>query len=164
MNLSYISAEAWKTFEERYPNAYHFLLRETLKEELRVLENEAKINLNPQRRAWVENRLQELRWADPEYMPEVPKDIKERALALVKELVYTKFAFAGSSSANQEALDDLDDWITLSPDWDLNVCGFGAKYICASVYPVVNGNTQTLKGHGIFREELERIDDTSFRS
>jgi hypothetical protein len=45
-----------------------------------------------------------------------------------------------------EVLADWDYWYGISEDWDLNIWGGFGNRLHATIYPVVNGNTDSTKG------------------
>jgi hypothetical protein len=62
MDMRYITAAAFAEMARRWPGAVNFLVHESLIEEKRQLTQEVKIpHLDPRRRSWIKQRLEELK-------------------------------------------------------------------------------------------------------
>lgn len=63
MNFMYLTDDDLETLRQKYPSAYYFLLHQTLLKEREILRIELTGKFtNPQRKAWIMNRLWELDW------------------------------------------------------------------------------------------------------
>lgn len=61
MDSQYITGVTWERLRIRHPNAYHFLLRESLKQELATLQEVLTKTKDERRIAWINARITELK-------------------------------------------------------------------------------------------------------